>query len=85
MRGVLTETSIQIIDADTSRPATLGNNHYGPERFTYLPESNSYRCPAGEQLNYVGFNVRNRAQCLDRQRQTLWSLLTKSTVHEWTI
>jgi transposase len=34
---------------------------YGPERFTYPPESNSYRCPAGEQLNYVGLNVRNRA------------------------
>jgi Transposase DDE domain len=37
------------------------NSGYGPERFTYLPESNSYRCPAGEQLNYVGLNVRNRA------------------------
>jgi transposase len=34
---------------------------YGPERFTFQPESNSYRCPAGEQLNYVGLNVRNRA------------------------
>jgi transposase len=34
---------------------------YGPERFTYQPESNSYRCPAGEELNYVGLNVRNRA------------------------
>jgi transposase len=34
---------------------------YGPERFTYQPESNSYRCPAGEQLNYVGLNIRNRA------------------------
>jgi transposase len=34
---------------------------YGPERFTYLPASNTYRCPAGEQLNYVGLNVRNRA------------------------
>jgi transposase len=34
---------------------------YGPERFTYQPESNSYRCPAGEQLNYVGLNVRNLA------------------------
>jgi hypothetical protein len=34
---------------------------YGPERFTFLPESNSYRCPAGELLNYVGLNVRNRA------------------------
>jgi hypothetical protein len=34
---------------------------YGPEQFTYLPASNSYLCPAGEQLNYVGLNVRNRA------------------------
>ena len=34
---------------------------YGPERFTYQPESNSYRCPAGEPLNYAGLNVRNRA------------------------
>src|SRR6202049_229808 len=37
------------------------NPLYGPERFTYLPESNSYLCPAGEQLNYDGLNVRNRA------------------------
>jgi hypothetical protein len=35
--------------------------YYGPGRFTYQPESDSYRCPAGEQLNYVGLNVRNRA------------------------
>jgi transposase len=33
---------------------------YGPERFTFLPESNSYRCPAGQQLNYGGHNARNR-------------------------
>jgi len=33
---------------------------YGPERFTYLPESNSYRCPAGQPLNYGGRNERNR-------------------------
>jgi len=33
---------------------------YGPERFTYQPESNSYRCPAGEQLNYGGRSARNR-------------------------
>ncbi len=37
------------------------NPGYGPERFMYQPESNTYRCPAGEQLNYVGLNVRNRA------------------------
>ena len=33
---------------------------YGPERFTFQPESNSYRCPAGEQLNYGGRSARNR-------------------------
>ena len=33
---------------------------YGPESFTYLPESNSYICPAGQQLNYGGRNERNR-------------------------
>src|SRR5215467_325671 len=37
------------------------NPGYGPERFIYQPKSNSYRCPAGESLNYVGLNVRNRA------------------------
>ena len=33
---------------------------YGPERFLYRPESNSYICPAGEQLNYGGRSLRNR-------------------------
>jgi hypothetical protein len=33
---------------------------YGPELFAYLPESNSYRCPAGQPLNYGGRNMRNR-------------------------
>ena len=33
---------------------------YGPESFTYLPEINSYICPAGQQLNYGGRNERNR-------------------------
>jgi len=46
-----------------TRDSALRKNNplYGPERFIYLPESNSYLCPAGEQLNYVGLNVRNRA------------------------
>ena len=34
---------------------------FGPERFTYQPEHNRYICPAGQPLNYVGLNVRNRA------------------------
>jgi hypothetical protein len=46
-----------------TRDSALRKNNpgYGPERFTYMPGNNSYRCPAGEQLNYVGLNVRNRA------------------------
>jgi hypothetical protein len=46
-----------------TRDSALRKNNplYGPERFIYLPESNSYLCPAGERLNYVGLNVRNRA------------------------
>ena len=46
-----------------TRDSALRKNNpgYGPERFTYQPESNTYRCPAGEQLNYVGLNLRNRA------------------------
>jgi hypothetical protein len=46
-----------------TRDSALRKNSpfYGPECFTYQPEGNSYRCPAGEQLNYVGLNVRNRA------------------------
>src|SRR6266481_2734904 len=45
-----------------TRDSALRKNSplYGPERFTFLPESNSYRCPAGQQLNFVGLNVRNR-------------------------
>jgi transposase len=34
--------------------------YYGPERFTYQPKSNSYLCPAGQQLNYGGRSMRNR-------------------------
>ncbi len=33
---------------------------YGPEQFTYQPESNRYICPAGQVLNYGGRNERNR-------------------------
>jgi transposase len=33
---------------------------YGDERFTYQPASNTYLCPEGKQLKYVGVNTRNR-------------------------
>jgi len=45
-----------------TRDSALRKNSplYGPDRFTFLPESNSYRCPAGQQLNYGGRSARNR-------------------------
>ena len=55
---------------------------YGPERFTYQPESNSYLCPAGQQLNYGGRNVRNRAHAYIGSAQTLWGMLAKSAMHQ---
>src|ERR1700756_924773 len=33
---------------------------YGDERFAYQPESNTYLCPEGKQLNYGGRSLRNR-------------------------
>lgn len=33
---------------------------YNVEQFTYRPENNSYLCPEGKQLTYVGINPRNR-------------------------
>src|ERR1700755_119231 len=35
-------------------------NLYGIEKFTYAPETNSYPCPAGKRLTYLGVNPRNR-------------------------
>ena len=35
---------------------------YGIEKFTYVAETNSYRCPEGKQLTYVGINAHNRTQ-----------------------
>jgi transposase len=35
-------------------------NLYGIEKFTYDPETNSYQCPEGKQLTYLGVNPRNR-------------------------
>jgi transposase len=33
---------------------------YSVEQFIYRPENNSYLCPEGKQLTYVGINPRNR-------------------------
>jgi hypothetical protein len=34
----------------------------GIEKFTYIPETNSYQCPARERLTYVGVNAINRTR-----------------------
>jgi hypothetical protein len=67
-----------------TRDSALRKNSllYGPERFTYLPESNSYRCPAGEQLNYGGHSARNRTHVYIGTRKTLRIVRTKSAVHD---
>jgi len=57
---------------------------YGPERFTYQPESNSYRCPAGQQLNYGGRSAESHLY-LYRNPQTLWCVLTKGAMHQRSI
>ena len=36
-------------------------NLYGIEKFTYLPETNSYQCPQGTPLKYVGVKLANRS------------------------
>ena len=43
---------------DPKRIAIVGHSFGGV--ITLLSESNSYRCPAGQQLNYGGRNLRNR-------------------------
>ena len=35
-------------------------NLYAIEKFTYDPKTNSYQCPEGKQLTYLGVNPRNR-------------------------
>jgi transposase len=45
------------------KESPFGNHgRYGVERFTYRPENNTYVCPEGKQLTYVGINARNRTQ-----------------------
>jgi hypothetical protein len=80
----LTERDITPYMRTRDNALRRNNSLYGPERFTYLPESNSYLCPAGEPLNYVGLNVRNRSR-LYRQRQALWGMLAKGAMHKGTI
>jgi len=40
---------------------------YGIDQFTYRPEENSYICPEGKILKYVGINARNRTTFIFRR------------------
>lgn len=64
----------------TGRISRHGKNSpfYGPERFTYQAESNSYRCPAGQPLNYSGRNERNRTFAYIGTRKRCGACLQKS-------
>lgn len=35
-------------------PSAPGNTLFGLDRFTYHPESNSFDCPEGKKLKYIG-------------------------------
>jgi len=37
-----------------------GDDLYGIDKFTYVPEENCFICPEGKPLKYVGVNPRNR-------------------------
>jgi transposase len=57
-----------------TRDSALRKNSplYGPDRFTYLPESNSYRCPAGQQLSRKRCGAcSQKAQCTTGQYKYL--------------
>ena len=43
-----------------------------------LPKSNSYRCPAGQQPNFVGLNVRNRTHAYIGSRKRCWASSQKA-------
>ncbi len=55
---------------------------YGPERFTYQPESNRYLCPDGKQLQYVGISARNRTHALYQHGEALPCMFPEGAMHE---
>jgi transposase len=63
------------------------NGLYGIERFTYIPETNSYVCPEGKQLPYVGISSRNRthvyASTVKRCRECSQKAKCTSGQHRW--
>jgi transposase InsO family protein len=69
-----------------TRDSALRKNSplYGPDRFTFLPESNSYLCPAGPATQLRRTQCSEPYLCLHRDPQTLWWVRTKSAMHHLT-
>ena len=53
-------------------------NLYGIEKFTYVAETNSYQCPAGKRLTYLGVNPRNRNHVYRAMRKRCRECVHKS-------
>src|SRR6201984_3702652 len=59
-------------------------NLYAIEKFTYDPETNSYQCPEGKQLTYLGVNPRNRNHIYRATRKRC-RMLAQIAVHHRTL
>ncbi len=57
-------------------------NLYGIEKFTYVAETNSYQCPEGKRLTYVGINAINRTHVYVTQGEALSRPPAKSAMHQ---
>ena len=55
---------------------------YGVDHFTYRPENNSYACPEGKQLTYVGVNRRNRTHLWAATRNVAVTVRRKRSARE---
>ena len=56
-------------------------NLYGIEKFTYVAETNSYQCPEGKRLTYVGINAINRTHVYVATRKRCRDC-AKSAMHQ---
>ena len=66
-----------------TRDSALRKNNplYGPDRFTYLPESNSYLCPCWPTTQLRRFECQESNPCLHRKPQALRCVFAKGAMH----
>ena len=57
-------------------------NLYGIEKFTYVAETNSYQCPAGKRLTYLGVNAMQPKPYVSGHAEALSRLPAKSAMHQ---